>query len=92
MQDLKQRTFLFTVSTGKLIGELSFNTINRACFNQIVKCSSSIGANYGAAKRAKSDADFLNKLKIVEEDADETIYFHELLLEFNPDYQQNISY
>ena len=49
----------------------------------MIRCSSSIGANYRAACRAKSSADFINKLKIVEEETDETIYFLELLKEIN---------
>ncbi len=90
MQDLKKRTFLFAVSVGKLVQDLPYNTVNRAYFNQIVRSSASIGANYRAARRAKSDADFINKLKIVEEEADETVYFLELLLEFNLDEKQII--
>ena len=43
-----------------------------------------MGANYRAARRAKLVADFVNKLKIVEEEADESICFLELLTEFNP--------
>ncbi len=46
---------------------------------QLVRCSSSVGANYRAACRAKSTADFINKLKIVEEEADETSYWLDLL-------------
>ena len=49
----------------------------------MIHCSSSIGANYRAACRAKSNADFINKLKIVEEEIDEAIYFLELLKEIN---------
>jgi len=51
----------------------------------LVRCSSSVGANYRAACRAKSTAYFLNKLKIVEEELDESMFFLELLEEFNPD-------
>ena len=47
----------------------------------LIRCSSSIGANYRAACRAKSGNDFINKLKIVEEETDETIYFLELVKE-----------
>ncbi len=46
---------------------------------QIIKSSTSIGANYRAACRAKSTADFINKLKIVEEETDETLYWLEIL-------------
>ena len=48
---------------------------------QVLRSSTSIGANYRAAYRAKSKADFINKLKIVEEEADETIYWLEVLQE-----------
>jgi four helix bundle protein len=78
MQDLKLRTFQFAVSVGKLILDLPYNVVNKEYFCQLVRCSSSIGANYRAARRAKSDADFINKLKIVEEEADEPVYFLEL--------------
>ena len=46
-----------------------------AYVNQLIRCSSSVGANYRASQRAKSTADFINKLKIVEEEADESHYF-----------------
>ena len=50
---------------------------------QILRSSTSVGANYRAACRAKSTADFVNKLKIVEEEADETLYWLELIVETN---------
>ena len=90
-QDLKERTFLFAVAVGKLVITLPYNSINREHFRQIIRSSASVGANYRAARRAKSDADFLNKLKIVEEETDETIYFLELLMAFNPDQQNFIN-
>lgn len=48
---------------------------------QLLRSASSTAANYRAACRAKSDADFLNKLKIVEEEADESLFWLELLRE-----------
>jgi hypothetical protein len=42
-----------------------------------------VGANYRATRRAKSNADFINKFKIVEEELDESLFFLELLVEFN---------
>lgn len=53
--------------------------------NQLLRCSSSVGANYRAVGRAKLKADFINKLKIVEEEADESQFFLELLLKINSD-------
>jgi four helix bundle protein len=89
-QELKQRTFLFAVEVGRLMARLPSTPTNRAYSNQLIRSSSSVGANYRAARRAKSAADFLNKLKIVEEEADETIYFLELLLAFNPGHREQI--
>lgn len=91
MQDLKQRTFLFAVSVGKLASDLPYTLIIKNYSNQIIRSSSSIGANYRAARRGKSNADFINKLKIVEEETDETIYFLELLNQFNPLFSERIS-
>jgi len=48
---------------------------------QIIRSATSVGANYRAVSRAKSDADFIHKLTIVEEEADETIYWLEILEE-----------
>jgi four helix bundle protein len=47
---------------------------------QLLRCGTSVGANYRAACRAKSRADFISKLKIVEEECDESIYWMELLV------------
>jgi len=82
---LKNRTKAYSVSIGKLIIALPYNILNKNYSNQLVRCSSSVGANYRAACRAKSTADFLNKLKIVEEELDESMFFLELLEEFNPE-------
>jgi four helix bundle protein len=49
--------------------------------NQLLRSSSSVGANYRAACKGKSTADFINKIVIVEEEADESIYWLELLEE-----------
>ena len=87
---MKQRTFQFSVEVGMLITALPYSTVNKAYGMQLVRSSSSVGANYRAARRANSDADFLNKLKICEEEADESIYFLELLKVFNAGFAENI--
>ncbi|WP_207632466.1 four helix bundle protein [Foetidibacter luteolus] len=89
---MKIRTFQFAVATGKLIMSLPPGRVNNVYLNQLAKSSSSVGANYRAARRGKSDADFLNKLKIAEEEADECIYFLELISEFNPEFKEHISF
>ncbi len=87
----KTSTFTFAVNVGKLINQLPYNTVNREYFRQIVRCSSSVGANYRASQRAKSDSDFIYKLKVVEEETDETIYFLELLQALNENYKNIIT-
>jgi len=58
---------------------------------QLIRSSSSVGANYRAACRAKSLADFINKLKIVEEEADESIYFLELIDELDSSFKKAVT-
>lgn len=83
IDDLKNRFKRFAINVAKLILSLSSNTINSAYCNQLIRSSSSSAANYRAACRGKSSADFINKLKIVEEELDESIFFLEMLEEFN---------
>jgi len=90
-EDLKIRFKKFAINVALLIKELPGNVINIPYSNQLIRSSSSPGANYRAACRAKSTADFINKLKIVEEELDESIYFLELLQYFNPTFNDNIN-
>ncbi|MBI1769085.1 MAG: four helix bundle protein [Bacteroidetes bacterium] len=90
MQDLKARFKKFAIDVAILIQKLPKNTINNAYCNQLIRSSSSPGTNYRAALRGKSTADFINKLKIVEEELDESVYFLELLLHFNSDFKVEI--
>jgi four helix bundle protein len=90
MQDLKKRFKGFAIQCAELIQQLPTNIINRTYSNQLIRSSSSTGANYRAALRGKSTADFINKLKINEEEIDESVYFLELLNHFNQDFQTKI--
>lgn len=83
--DLKNRTQLFAISVIRLIETLPNSMTLKILKNQIVRSATSVGANYRAAKRAKSTADFINKLKIVEEELDETMYWFELFQQMIPD-------
>ena len=78
---IKYRTKKIGLDIIQLIDELPNKTSAWAISKQLVRCSTSIGANYRAACRGKSTADFINKLKIVEEETDETLYWLELLEE-----------
>jgi four helix bundle protein len=80
---LKNRTKKIGLEVIKLVDELPSKPSAWAVAKQIIRSSTSIGANYRAACRAKSSADFIYKLKIVEEEADETQYWLEVLEESN---------
>lgn len=79
-QELKDRTKKFAIAIVKLYESMPKTLPNKIFFGQLIRSGSSVGANYRAACRAKSTADFINKLKIVEEETDESIYFLELLM------------
>src|SRR5437773_7361205 len=87
---LKNRFKVFAIKVAELIQDMPESKINRPYFNQLIRSSSSTGANYRAACRAKSASDFINKLKIVEEETDESIYFLELLQHFNHTFHDRI--
>ena len=64
-----------------LVGQIPENTAGRAIRNQLIRCGTSVGANYRAACRAKSTADFISKIDNMEEEADESCYWIELTAE-----------
>jgi len=73
------RTKKIGIDVINLIDELPKKMSVLVISKQILRCSTSVGSNYRAACRAKSDADFLNKLRIVEEESDETSFWLEVL-------------
>lgn len=87
---MKRRTKQFAINVGRLTIQLEKNDLNRNYGNQIIRSSSSVAANYRSVRRAKSKADFINKLKIVEEELDESLLFLELIHEFNPAHKGTI--
>jgi four helix bundle protein len=80
-EELKKRTKDFSLRIIKLHGELSKSKVGEIIGNQLLRAGTSVGANYRAACRAKSDADFIYKIQIVEEEADESAYWIELISE-----------
>jgi four helix bundle protein len=80
--DLKKRTKEFALRCMKLADSLPTNRASgRVLANQLLRAGTSVGANYRAACRARSRADFIAKLGIVEEECDETIFWMELVTE-----------
>ena len=89
--EMMKRTKKFAIDCGYLILSLEINLVNRAYGNQLIRSASSVGANYRATRRAKSNADFINKFKIVEEELDESLFFLEMIVEFNKDKRDRIA-
>ena len=79
--DLKKRSTAFALRILRLVDALPKTTAGRALASQIVRSGTSVAANYRAACRARSTADFIAKMGIVEEEADETLFWLELLEE-----------
>jgi four helix bundle protein len=80
-EDLIKRTMNFAVRIIKMTDHLPKNDMGEVISGQILRSASSVGANYRAACRSKSKKDFINKLKIVEEEMDETLYWISLIEE-----------
>ena len=77
--DLKRRTKNFALAIIGLVDDLPKGRTAEVIGRQLLRSGTSVGANYRAACRAKSAADFIAKMGIVEEEADECIYWTELL-------------
>src|ERR1035441_2186514 len=80
-ENLKQRTKQFALRIIKLVESLPHDRTCDVLGKQLLRAGTSVGANYRAACRARSAADFISKMGIVEEEADEAIYWMELLVE-----------
>ena len=79
--EMKQRTKAFALRTMKLVNTLSKDFVGRRLGDQLLRSGTSVAANYRSACRARSTADFISKLGIVEEEADESALWMELLIE-----------
>jgi four helix bundle protein len=79
--ELKNRTKQFALRVLKLVAALPRTTEGRALGNQLVRSGTSVGANYRAACRGRSKAEFIARLGTVEEEADESAYWMELIID-----------
>jgi len=80
-QEFKNRTKQIALRVIRLVESLPVTNSAQIIGKQLLRSATSIGANYRAACRGKSTADVLHKLSIVEEEADESLYWLELLIE-----------
>jgi four helix bundle protein len=80
-EGLKSRTKAFALRVMRLVAALPNTSVGRAIGGQLIRSATSVGANYRAACRGRSRAEFVAKLGIVVEEADETVYWLELIME-----------
>jgi four helix bundle protein len=78
--EMNDRTKKWAIDVILLVKTLPYAEEYKIIKNQIIKSATSVGANYRASNRAKSTADIINKRKIVEEEADETLYWLEIIV------------
>ena len=79
MRDLRERTKRFALDIIRFCATLPAGQEFRIVSGQLIRAGTSVGANYRAVCRARSKPDFINKLSVVEEEADESGYWLELL-------------
>jgi four helix bundle protein len=79
--DLIERTKQFALRVIKLVGELPRTIEGRAIASQLMRSGTSVAANYRAACRARSKPEFIAKLSTVEEEADESAFWLELIID-----------
>jgi four helix bundle protein len=82
-QELKNRTKRFAINTIKFVESLPKSKTNDVISYQLLKSATSVGANYRSSCRARSTAEFVSKLNIVIEEADESMYWYEIIEEVN---------
>ena len=79
--ELKARTKAFSLRVIRLVDAMPNTVKGRAIANQMIRSATSVAANYRAACRARSRAEFIAKIGIVEEEADETAFWLELIVD-----------
>jgi len=82
-EELKYRTKQFALMIIRLVEELPHNRAGNTIANQLIRCGTSVAANYRSACRARSNADFISKITVVEEECDESLFWLEMILEAN---------
>jgi four helix bundle protein len=82
-EEMKSRTKRYANRIVRVCAALPKNWVAQTLDKQLLRCGTSVGANYRAGCRAKSKSDFINKLRIVEEECDESLFWMELLVDNN---------
>ena len=79
-EDFKKRTRDYALQVVHLVESLPADRISHILGGQLLRAGTSVGANYRSSVRAKSRADFISKMSVVEEECDESLYWMELLI------------
>jgi four helix bundle protein len=79
--EFRRRTQAYALGVIRLVRSLPREPVADVLGKQLLRCGTSVGANYRSACRAKSPADFIAKMSIVEEEADESLYWMDLLID-----------
>ncbi len=79
--EMKQRTKAFALRVIRMVESIPQSVAGREITRQLVGSGTSVGSNYRAACRSRSKAEFNSKLQIVQEEADESAYWIEVLME-----------
>ena len=87
-EELKLRTKSLEIDSILFVNSLPKSKANDVMTYQLIKSATSVGANYRAACRGRSTAEFMSKLNIVLEEADETCYWYELIEKLNSGNQE----
>ena len=87
MKNVEQRTKQFAIDCWKLCTKIPKSREYNAFVNQLIRSSSAVGANFRASQRGKFDKDFINKLKIFEEECYESLYWLEIFMEITEENQ-----
>ena len=81
IRDFRERTFQFGIRCVRLVESLPKSMSAQTIGRQLLRAGTSVGANYRAAVRGRSRADFVSRMGIVEEECDEALYWIDLLVE-----------
>ena len=79
--DFRERTFQFGIRCVRLVESLPKSMAAQTIGRQLLRAGTSVGANYRAAMRGRSRADFISRMGIVEEECDEALYWIDVLVE-----------
>ena len=92
VEEMKRRTKSIAVRSIRFCNTLKNTTSNHIIIRQLIRSATSVGANYRAVCRSRSKAEFYSKLSITIEEADETLYWYEIISELEITNNDEIKY